>query len=56
MKLNLELLMLSLTESLFDELAGLPTFTAGESFGLNACLTVGSDDDLDGLIQAAPPS
>lgn len=56
MKLGLQTLVLSLTESLLDELAGLSTLAASKAVGLDPGLTVGSDDDLDGLIQAAPPS
>ena len=56
MKLSFELLVLPLTESLLNELAGLPTFTARKPLGLNACLAIGSDDDFDGLVHTAPPT
>lgn len=56
MKFDFELLVLALTESLFDKMAGLATFIARESLGLHTSLTIGRDDDLDDLVQAAPPT
>ena len=55
MEFRLQLLDHSLPESLFYELTGLTTFAADKAFRLDAQLSVGSNDDFDGL-QAAPPT
>ncbi len=55
-ELGLEVFGRGLTESLLDELAGLPAFIASKSPGLDPGLPLGIDGDLDGLVQAPPPT
>jgi hypothetical protein len=56
MKFGLELLVLTLTESLLNKLTGLATLIAREPLGLNTSLTVRSNDNFNELVQAAPPT
>jgi hypothetical protein len=55
-ELGFKLLVLPLTERLLDKLTGLATLTARKPLGLNTSLTVRSDDNLNSLVQAAPPT
>ena len=45
----------ALSESLFNEAAGVAALAADEPFGLHVGLAGRGHGDLDGLIQAAPP-
>lgn len=56
MKLRLEHFSGLPSECSLDELAGLAAPTAHEALGFDTRLTVRSDDDFDGLAQAAPPT
>ena len=56
MKLRLQLLTRSLPESLLDEQTRLTAFTAHEAIRFNPTLAILCHNNLNGLIQAAPPT
>jgi len=56
MKLRLQLLTRALPESLLNEQTRLTALAPNEALRLNPTLAIRSHDDLNGLVQAAPPT
>jgi hypothetical protein len=56
MKLRLQLLTRTLPQSLLNEQTRLTALAAHEAFRLNPTLAIRSDDNLNDLVQAAPPT